>query len=514
MRIVIVGAGLAGLSTACHLAGTMEGADTGASGPGGRSGRTGRRHHITVVERADVPGGRAGLIAEGGYRIDTGPSVLTMTDLLARTFAAAGARMEDHLSLEPLDPMYRACFEDGSVLRVRPGRDAMTEEIRSFAGAREADAFAGFADWLTRLYEVEMPAFIDRNFDSVLDLARPLRPGLELLRLGGFNKLHRLVARHFRDPRLQRIFSFQALYAGLSPFDALGAYAVITYMDTIAGVSFPRGGMHAVARGLAAAATEAGVEFRYGAEVEEVLRADGTGGRVRGVRLAGGEVVEADVVVVNADLPVAYRDLLPGIDVPRRVRSGEYSPSCALWLAGVKGPLPEGVAHHNIHFGAQWSEAFDALVERGTRMPDPSILVTVPTATDPSLAPPGGHVLYVLEPIPHLGGRIDWSAERERIRADLTGHAAALGYPAAPEMIEVERFIDPQDWERMGMHLGTPFALSHRFLQTGPFRPRNTDRRVPGLVFTGSATVPGVGVPMVLVSGRLAAERVGQITPA
>jgi phytoene desaturase len=508
MRIVIVGAGLAGLSTACYLAGSNESASNGISGPGGRSGRTGRRHQITVVERADVPGGRAGIFAADGYRIDTGPSVMTMANILADVFAAAGTRMEDHLTLEPVDPMYRACFEDGSELRVRPGRELMTEEIKRFAGAKEAAKFGPFADWLTELYEVESPAFIDRNYDSVLDMARPLMPGLKLLKLGGFNKLHKLVEKHFDDPRLQRIFSFQALYAGLSPFQALGAYAVITYMDTIAGVTFPKGGMHAISRGLAEAAEKAGVNFRYGESVERIVRASGTNGPVRGVRLESGEVIQADVVVVNPDLPVAYREFLPELTAPRKARTGNFSPSCALWLAGVKGDLPQGVAHHNIHFGGQWSEAFTALVDKGTRMPDPSILITVPTVSDPELAPPGRNILYVLEPIPNLSGRINWDLERSRIENDLKAHAAQLGYPAD---IEVERFIDPVDWEKMGMHLGTPFALSHRFFQTGPFRPNNIDKRVPGLVFTGSGTLPGVGVPMVLLSGKLAAERVAEM---
>jgi phytoene desaturase len=512
MRIVIVGAGLAGLATACHLAGQHDSANTGRSGPGGHSGRTGkRRHEIVVVEREDIPGGRAGVFESDGYRIDTGPSVMTMVDILEGTFAAAGASLADHVTLQPLDPMYRACFEDGSELRVKPGRDAMTEEIRRFAGAAEAAKFAKFADWLTELYSVEAAAFIDRNFDSVLDMAKPLRPGLQLLRLGGFRKLHKLVEGHFDDPRLQRIFSFQALYAGLSPFQALGAYAVITYMDTIAGVTFPKGGMHAIARGLAEAAEKAGVSFRYGETVDRVVRANGDNGAVRGVRLASGEVIAADAVVLNPDLPVAYRELLPGVDAPRKARTGNFSPSCALWLAGVNGPLPDGVAHHNIHFGSQWEKAFDALVDDGTRMPDPSILITVQTHSDPSLAPPGRHILYVLEPIPNLNGRINWDTERARVQADLQAHAARLGYPALAEQVEVERFIDPADWERMGMHAGTPFALSHRFFQTGPFRPNNIDKRVPGLVFTGSGTVPGVGVPMVLLSGRLAAERIAQM---
>ena len=330
--------------------------------------------------------------------------------------------------------------------------------------------------------------------------------------LVSFAKQHNLVAKYFKDPRLQKIFSFQAMYAGLSPFKALGAYAVITYMDTVAGVYFPEGGMHAVSRGLANAAQKAGVEIRYGESVERILRASGGNGPVRGVRLTNGEVIDADVVVVNADLPVAYSALLPELEAPRVARHGEYSPSCVLWLAGVNGPLPAGAEHHNIHFGGQWKEAFKALLEDGTRMPDPSLLITVPTLSDPDLAPPDRHILYVLEPTPHLGGHINWDRERDTITADLQRKVASLGYPASVDRVEVAHVFDPSDWERQGMAMGTPFALSHRFFQTGPVRPNNIDKRVPGLVFVGSSTVPGVGVPMVLLSGRLAAERVANMT--
>jgi phytoene desaturase len=491
-RVVIVGAGLGGLSAACHLAGGRHGA-----------------HDVVVLERASVPGGRAGMLAERGYRIDSGPSVLTMVDLLESTFAAAGTPMHDLLTLAPVDPMYRACFEDGSTMYVRHGREAMAEEIRSVAGAAEAASFHRFADWLTELYRVEMPHFIDRNFDSPLSMAsRPLALA-RLLRLGGFGRVQRHVERYFRDERIQRMFSFQTLYAGLSPMQALGAYAVITYMDSIAGVFFPKGGIHAVATGLVAAAEKAGAQFRYDADVDRVLRnADGS---VRGVRLTDGEVVAADIVVVNADLPVAYQRLLPDLAMPRAARKGTYSPSCVTWLVGASGPLPAGAAHHNIHFGKQWSGAFEALLKTKTRQPDPSILISAHTVGDPDLAPPGSHALHILEPTPNLDGSpIEWEHMRAEVHESLRARCVALGYPVSAEQVEVERLIDPVDWERMGMAMGTPFALSHTFRQTGPFRPGNVDRRAPGLVFVGSSTVPGVGVPMVLVSGRLAAERVAE----
>jgi phytoene desaturase len=489
LNVVVIGAGLGGLSAAAHLT---------ASG-----------HAVTIVERESIPGGRAGMITEHGFRLDNGPTVLTMPGLLGDAFAAAGAEMGDFLTIDKVDPMYRAVYADGSTLHVRHGREAMTEEIRSFSNAREAEAFGRFCDWLERLYRVEMAHFIDANFDSPLDLVKPWRAGLELVRLGGFGRLGKKVASFFDDERLQRIFSFQSMYAGLAPYDALALYAVITYMDSVEGVFVPKGGMHAMATGLAAAVEKAGATIRYDAPVTRILR--GGDGRVTGVELGGGERLAADAVVCNPDLPVAYRTLLGGVDAPRVARRGTYSPSCLLWVAGVRGLPPVDAAHHNIHFGHDWDGAFRALIHDGVRMPDPSILVTLHSLDDPTLAPDGCSSIYVLEPTPNLDGRIDWSRERDRITASLRERVARLGYPTD---VVVERIYDPLDWEAMGMERGTPFALAHTFLQTGPFRPNNVDKRVPGLVFTGSSTLPGVGVPMVLVSGKLAAARVDQYAEA
>lgn len=485
MKVVVVGAGLAGLSAACHL--------------------VGRGHDVTVLERSLTPGGRAGRTEMDGYRFDTGPTVLTMTGLLDEALQAAGSDLST-LKLTQLDPMYRASFADGSVIRVRPGHEAMREEIRSVCGARDAAGFDRLVAWLTDLYEVEIDNFIGRNFDSPLDLARPLGPALHLLRMGGFRRLAAKVGDFVTDERLRRLFSFQSMYAGLAPYEALAVFGVITYMDTVGGVTFPEGGMYAISSALAAAAEKAGVEFRYGAEVERIVV--GPAGRVRGVALAGGPVVRADAVVATPDLPAAYRYLLPDHRPPRRLTRGRYSPSALVWHAGVRGELPAETAHHNIHFGGAWDSAFRALLDDGRRMPDPSILVTVPTVDDPSLAPPGGHVLYVLEPVPNLDGVVDWGGERQRAHDRLRAQVAALGYPVDTE---AELLVDPLDWQRQGMEKGTPFALAHTFFQSGPFRPNNVDSRLPGLVFAGSGTVPGVGVPMVIISGRLAAERVGRL---
>ena len=486
-RVVVVGAGLGGLSAALRLAG---------------AGR-----EVTVLEREDVPGGRAGLLElaspdGGSYRFDTGPTVLTMPDLIADALDCVGERLEDWLDLAPVDPLYRAYYPDGSTLDVRSDPAEMEDEVRRVCGPAEAVGYRRYVEFVSKLYRYEMASFIDRNIDSPLDLVSP--DLARLAALGGFRRLAPKVASYLKDPRTQRVLSFQSMYAGLSPYDALAIYAVIAYMDSVAGVYFPRGGMHALPRALAGAAEKHGVSFRYGCEVARVLVEHG---RAVGVETTDGERIACDVVVLNPDLPVAYRELLPPAATPRRVRSLRYSPSCFLLLAGSTASYSR-IAHHNIHFGRSWRGVFDELIDQRQLMSDPSLLVTSPTHSDPSLAPDGRSIYYVLVPTPNLDADLDWAVIGPRYRDEVVARLEALGYVGFGDAVEVSDVTTPADWQRRGMERGAPFASAHSFLQTGPFRPSNLAPHVEGVVFTGSGTQPGVGVPMVLVSGRLAAERI------
>ena len=473
-HVVVVGAGLGGLSAALRLAG---------------AGR-----QVTLIERGDLPGGRAGLLTDGGYTFDTGPTVLTMPQLIDDALASVGESMREWLELDRLSPAYRARFADGSTLDVHTSVDAMAQEVATVCGPREADGYRRFVGFASRLYELEMRTFIDRNIDSPLSL---LTPNLgRLAAIGGFRRLAPKVGQFLRDERMQRLFTFQSMYAGLSPYDALALYAVIGYMDSVAGVYFPRGGMHAVPRALAGAAHKHGVAFRYGTAVARVeLR----GRRAVAVRLATGERIACDAVVLNPDLPVARRDLLQR-PLRRRYR---YSPSCALLLAGSPTTYPH--PHHTISFGASWREVFDDL--RGGRlMSDPSFLVTSPTTSDPTLAPPGRSTYNVLFPTPNLSASIDWRTEGRRYQGAMIAVLESRGWPEFGADLDVAHLTTPVDWADRGMEQGSPFAAAHTFLQTGPFRPHNMWG--DNVVFAGSGTHPGVGVPMVLISGRLAAERI------
>jgi phytoene desaturase len=480
-HVVVVGAGLAGLSAAMRLAGA------------------GRR--VTLLEREAVPGGRAGVrvapTPAGEYRFDPGPTVLTMPDLIADCFDALGESMHDWLTLRPVEPLYRARYADGSSLEVHAGVEEMAAEIERVIGSSEAAGFRRYVGFVSKLYRYEMKDFIDRNIDSPLDL---LTPSLaRLAAIGGFRRLAPKVEQYLKDPRTQRLYSFQAMYAGLSPYDALALYAVIAYMDSVAGVYFPAGGMAAVPEAMAAAAEKHGVDIRYSTEVTGV---EMRGARAVAVRTATGERIPADVVVLNPDLPVAYRELLG--EEPRRLRRLTYSPSCYLMLAGSTKRYDDG-AHHTISFGHAWREVFEELGS-GRLMSDPSLLVTNPTHSDPGLAPDGREIYYVLFPTPNLDAPLDWSRLAPRYREHVLATLERRGWEGFGEAIEVEHATTPEDWQARGMERGAPFAAAHSFRQTGPFRPGNL--RGENVVFTGSGTQPGVGVPMVLVSGRLAAERV------
>jgi phytoene desaturase len=476
-RVVVVGAGLGGLATALHLAAA------------GRS--------VTIVERESHPGGRAGRLRLGGYEFDTGPTVLTMPDLVAEALGAVGEELEDWLDLTRLDPAYRAHYPDGSVLNVITDPQRMAAEIGDVCGAREADGYLRFVEWTRRLWTLERDDFIGRNLDTPRDLLTGNL--LRLLASGGFGRLQPAVDRFFRDPRTRRIFSFQAMYAGLAPHRALALYAVIAYLDSVAGVYFPRGGIAAVPRALAGAAEKHGVTIRYDTTVTSV---ETFAGRARAVVTADGDRIPADVVVLNPDLPVAYELL------NERPRSLRYSPSCVVLHVGSTQAYSR-IAHHNIHFGRAWRTTFDEVIRDGHLMSDPSLLVTNPSRTDPTVAPDGRQTYYVLAPVPNLtGGRLDWRGGlRDSYRDEIVETLEERGYVGFGDGVEVEAMTTPADWEGQGMAAGTPFAAAHNLLQTGPFRPTNLHRGLSNVVFVGSGTQPGVGVPMVLISGRLAARR-------
>lgn len=478
-RVVVVGAGLSGLAAALHLAG---------------QGR-----EVVVVEREPVPGGRAGRLDVDGYRLDTGPTVLTMPDIVEETLNAVGDSIAGRLDLRPLAPAYDARFADGSRLAVHSDVDAMSDAVREFAGPDEVLRYLRLREWLTRLYRAEYDHFIAANTDSPLSLVTPQLA--RLVAMGGFDSLGRQVGRFLRDERLKRVFSFQSLYAGVAPQRALAVYGVISYMDTVAGVFFPRGGVRALPDALAAAARDAGVRFAFGATVTALER---QGRRVSAVVTDRGDRFDCDAVVLTTEPRVAYRLLGRAPLRPLPLRS---APSAFVVHLGL--PAGSDLGHHVISFGAAWRETFRELIDRGQTMTDPSLLITRSTASDPDLAPAGRDLVSVLAPVPNLErGRIDWDADAPAYTEQLLDVTERRLLPGLTGSASVLHTITPADWARAGLTAGTPFSYAHSLAQTGPFRPGNFPRSTENVVLAGSGTVPGVGVPTALISGRLAADRI------
>ena len=445
--------------------------------------------------------------AAGTYRADPGPTVLTMPALLEEAFGAVGEQLATGSTWSRWIPPTARDSPTAPRSTSTPTPTPWRPRSGGSAGRTPRRATGRLRTWLTQLYHAEIDRFIGANFDSPLGL---LGPDLaRLAALGGFGRLGPRVARYLPDERLQRIFSFQALYAGVPPDRALGAYGVIAYMDTVAGVYFPRGGMREVGRALAGAAADAGAEILYGRTVTGLER---SGGRVTAVRhraADGGptERLACDAVVLTPDLPVVHRLLGRA---PRRPVPLRWSPSAVVLHAGVTRARPE-LAHHTISFGAAWESTFREIIDEGRLMSDPSLLVTRPDG-DRSRARsrrPGPAVRA--RPVPEHGGRPDRLAPG---RARLPRRAAARAGGPRPRA----RRAGGRD---RGVAAGHAGGLGGRRARARARRSRSRTRsRRPGrsgratscgadnVVLAGCGTTPGVGIPPVLISGRLAAERI------
>jgi len=482
-EVLVIGAGLGGLSAAVRLAA--------------------RGYRVRILERHSTPGGRCGLWESEGFRFDTGPTLLLMTEYLRKVFADAGRRLEDYLELRQLDPNYRVSFADGTTLDVTSRINAMlegVERIEPGVGPR----FLRFLAETSRLYTIGLAAFVDRNVHRPRDFFN-LRNGLLLLRARAMQRLQKMVARFFTDERLQQAFSFQSLYLGLSPYASPAIYSLLPYTEVAGGLYFPMGGMHAIPRALAALARELGVEIEYGTEVAGLER---DGARVRAVRLADGRRLAAEIVLVNADLPYAYESLLgePYAGIDRM----DFSCSAFLMYLGVGRSYPD-LPHHSLVVPTDLRAACADIFESHRVPADPAFYICNPSKTDPSLAPAGMENIYVLVPVPSQDPArpLDWAVEGPRLEAQMLERLERFGLTDLRRSIVTRRTFTPADFQlELNATRGEAFGLAHGIDQVGYFRPHNRHAECTNLYFVGQSTHPGCGVPMVLISSRLVVERI------
>jgi phytoene desaturase len=479
-RALIIGGGFGGLSTAARLA---------------HAG-----YEVELHEKLPRVGGRANLIERDGFRFDTGPSILLMRDIIEGAFREVGRDPRDYVTIERLDPAYRVFYPDGSGLEAKVDRAEFHEQLeRIEPGAGEQfDAFARTGE---KLYRGAREHFVERNFASLGAMLRLSQlPRFVSLRV--HDRMHRLVGRHFRDPRLRQLFTFNAMYIGMNPYTAPAIYALLPYNDTVEGVYFTRGGMYALVEGLERLCVDLGVRIVTDHPAESVIHRDGV---AVGARFADGDV-EADLVVVNADWPWAQRELLGRTPRPPSRRALRHGPSALNLYLGVRGEL-DGLRAHNVVFGPDYeghfTDVFAGRVHEG-----PAYYLHVPSMADPSLAPEGHHVVYVLVPHANSDADIDWEHERDRVRRYVLDDLADKGWDIRDRVV-CEEVIDPPRWaEEFSLDRGATFGLSHNVTQVGWFRPHNRDPELDHLYYVGSSTHPGAGVPMVILSARLVTERI------
>jgi phytoene desaturase len=486
-QAIVIGAGIGGLATAVRL--------------------QHQGYQVTVLEKNGTPGGRCNVFAEAGYTFDTGPSILLMVDTLHELFRSVGRQLADYLDLMRLPFNYRIRFGDGSHLDFSSDEAAMCRQLDALepgAGAqyRRFLADAGFK------YRVSRRRFTDRNFRHWREFLTPAN-AFFMLRLNALTPLSTLVARYFRDPRIRVALTFQSMYLGLAPADAPAIYSLLPYTEARHGIWYPRGGMYSIPRALVRLLEELGGELRLHCEVERVLV---RGERAAGVQVAGGEEMAADVVVSNVDLPSSYRTLVPeAYRAPYqngRLDKLRYGCSSFMLYLGTDRVYEE-LFHHNVFLSQDPDRNFDQIFREYCLPTDPSFYVHCVTRTDATMAPPGGDAVYILVPVPHLRPGMNWAVEGPRYRDLVLDRVEAVAAPEIRKHIVVERMVTPADWAgSYNLRHGATFGLAHDFFQVGYMRPRNKAAALDRLYFVGAGTVPGGGVPMVVIGSKLVAERV------
>ena len=501
-RVGVIGAGLGGLAAACTLAA--------------------RGHRVTLFEKNSWLGGKAAVLEEQGFRFDMGPTILTVPRVLRRIFAEAGRDLEEELDLVRLDPQWRCFFEDRSILDLAEDVSEMAATLEGYATGRDAEGYRQFVELSRQLHEISDRFYFWKSVEDIqdtLDLkgtfnAATLR---DVMRIRMGQTVAGIIRRRVRDQRVVQMLDHFTQYVGSSPYQSPAVLCGIAHMQLDGGIWYPRGGTGAVPASLARLAGELGVDLRTGCGVRRILTENG---RVTGLETEKGERLAFSAVVSNMDSVRTYRELLGGTAERRFRRRRSYAPACSgvvLYL-GLNRAY-DHLLHHNFVFSEDPKQEFDWIYRRGEPAPDPTCYLAAPARTDPQVAPEGGEALYVLVHTPYLRPGHDWRKMlpdyRRRILDKL---ARCAGLEDLEKRVVVERALTPQDiHDRYNVLDGAIYGLASHGRFTGAFKPGNRSRDVRGLYLAGGAAHPGPGMPMVLMSGWIAADSLatdGLVEPA
>ena len=502
-RVVVVGGGLAGLSAACVLAA--------------------RGHAVTLLEKNDWLGGKAAVLSDGGYRFDMGPTILTLPSVLTRIFAEAGRDVKDYLDLVPLDPQWR-CFFDaqagGGVLDLVADVPAMQQKLEEFgAAAGTAQGYADFINYAQRLDEISQRFFFYKSVGGIFDTLKfggmfnaAVLKDLSDLRMG--RTVASTVRKHLPDARVAQLVDHFTQYVGSAPDQSPAVLCGIAHMQTGEGIWYPRGGTRAVPLALEKLATELGVEFRTSTLVKRIVT---QGKQVAGIVTDAGETIACRAIVSNSDTVRTFQELVEGPPAQRFLKRRNYEPACSgvvLYLGLNKAY--EHLLHHNFVFSRDAHEEFEFIYRKGEPAPDPTCYVCAPSQTEPAVAPPGGEALYILVHTPYLRPGHDWAKllpDYRQVILDKLKRTA--GMEDIEERIVVEHALTPQDInDRYHVLKGAIYGLASHGRFMGAFKPANRNTDLQGLYLAGGSAHPGPGMPMVLMSGWIAADALDTDTAA
>lgn len=480
MHALVIGAGFGGMAAALRLC---------AKG-----------YQVSLVDRCAALGGRAQVFERNGFRHDAGPTVITAPFLFEELFALFGEKFSDHVTLVPLKPWYRFHFSDNDTFDYGGTLECTLAEIARIE-PRDCDGYRNLLAQSKRIFDVGFTELSAMPFDRFMTMVRQVP---RLLGLRSYETVWQLVSRHLSSPKLRQAFSIQPLLVGGNPFDTTSIYGLIHYLERAYGVHFAMGGTAAITRALGDLMLRRGVDIQLNTTVASLIIEHGV---AKGVTLADGRVIAADLVVSNADPAHLYANMIQPSELARTTRlklaAAEFSMGLFVLYFGTTRTYPD-VAHHTIWMGERYRELLDDIFHKKTLSEDFSLYLHRPTATDPSFAPPDCDSFYVLCPVPNLKGEVDWTRDGPRLRDRIV---AALGKTILPDLestITDDFFMTPEDFRHdyLSAH-GAGFSVSPLFRQSAWFRFHNRAEGIKNLYLVGAGTHPGAGLPGVLCSAKV-----------
>ncbi|MFD2628524.1 phytoene desaturase family protein [Oceanobacillus kapialis] len=489
-RVIVIGAGVAGLASAIRLQ---------------HAG-----YQVALYEKEAIPGGKMHKIEKDGYQFDLGPSIVMMPELYREVFELTGRDPEDYIPMERLDPMYSVFFGDNADERYDISSD-LIELMQTLEEISDEDA-DGFLTYLQKIYErflVAKKHFIQRPFRKATDFYNPFMLR-QALKLKTFDSADRFIGKYIKNERLKQMISFQTLYIGVSPFNGPSLYTMIPMIEMLYGVWFIKGGMHTMATAMERLFLELGGSVHYNSAVDEVIIEDKV---AKGIRL-GNQVIYSDFVMCNADFPYAMKYLIQdpqakGKYTDKKIDSMKYSCSCFIMYLGMDRKYKTIDQVHNFMFSEGFAENLNGIFE-GKLLEDPSFYVYIGSKLDPTLAPEGKDGLYILVPVSDLStSEYEWNDETiAYYRKKVLDRLKKLdGFERIEEEIVSETYMTPPDFAtKFNAYNGACFGLQPNLAQSNHMRPQSKAKDCENLYFTGSSTHPGAGVPIVLLSAKIATE--------